>query len=339
MVFYANLATSPPNLHISSQIENLLGFSVGEWLGDSFLWYKQTHPEDRGSLEAKVGELCKNGTPISIDVRLMSKFGKILWFHLEVRIVFDDSKPVLLHGIAFDITGHKENEIKLDKLNKELNTSNQAISTMAKIAAHDLKSPVRSIPFLLTQLEEVNDFSEDSKKYIDIIYKRVKKIGAGLDAILNYIQYGDKDKRKRMVDVKQLVMDIWKLIDKNKDFRMFTGRLPVFSTNYDKLSKVFGCFIENAVVHHHRDDGEITILCEDNDEQFYVFCVCDDGPGIDPIFHNKLFAIFENLGSNRLGIGLAMTKRIIETYNGRIWLESTPGYGAKFFFTWPKNID
>jgi len=106
------------------------------------------------------------------------------------------------------------------------------------------------------------------------------------------------------------------------------------------LQQVFANLISNAIKHHYCDHGKIEISVKDS-EQFYEFSVIDDGLGISPEFHDKIFGIFQTLEStsktDSTGIGLAIVKKIIETEGGNIKLESELNQGTTFRFTWLKQ--
>ncbi len=97
--------------------------------------------------------------------------------------------------------------------------------------------------------------------------------------------------------------------------------------------------IFNAIKHHDRSDGQVTIAAVER-EQVYEFTVADDGPGIDPQYHDKVFVIFQTLEARdkteNTGIGLSIVKKAVESQGGKITLESQPGQGAIFRFTWSK---
>jgi signal transduction histidine kinase len=106
------------------------------------------------------------------------------------------------------------------------------------------------------------------------------------------------------------------------------------------LSQVFTNLIGNAIVHHNRSDGSIQISCQERGN-FYEFGVIDNGPGIAPENHQKIFTIFQAVNpqnrSDSTGIGLAIVNKIVGTESGTIRLESALGQGAAFYFTWPKQ--
>jgi len=116
-------------------------------------------------------------------------------------------------------------------------------------------------------------------------------------------------------------------------------QLPIFMTERVPLELVLRNLISNAIKHHHRADGQVQIIGQDQGNVI-EFAVIDDGPGIDPQFHERIFQMFQTLkprdqveGS---GIGLAVVKKVIESRGGKIRVESVAGQGTIFRFTWPK---
>ncbi|MBC8284606.1 MAG: HAMP domain-containing histidine kinase, partial [Nitrospinae bacterium] len=111
---------------------------------------------------------------------------------------------------------------------------------------------------------------------------------------------------------------------------------PIVKSNSTKLKQTFSNLISNAFNHHDRENGKIVISALENDENF-EFVVKDDGPGIAPQYHEKVFQIFNTLGVNSkkssTGIGLAIVKKIVNEFEGEIFVESDVGKGASFKFT------
>jgi light-regulated signal transduction histidine kinase (bacteriophytochrome) len=106
-----------------------------------------------------------------------------------------------------------------------------------------------------------------------------------------------------------------------------------------KLQQIFLNLIHNAVKYNDKEDIQIDIGCEDAGANWKFF-VRDNGPGIEPKYHDKIFVIFQTLNARdeveSRGVGLAIVKKIIEEEGGKIWVESEKGKGASFCFTWPK---
>ena len=116
--------------------------------------------------------------------------------------------------------------------------------------------------------------------------------------------------------------------------------MPTLYADRLQLGQVFSNLISNSLKHHGGDKGKIRISAESYGE-VYQFSVCDNGQGIAPEYHDKVFMIFQTLVSSDFesstGIGLALVKKIVEEHGGTIRLESAVGEGACFYFTWPKK--
>ncbi len=110
-------------------------------------------------------------------------------------------------------------------------------------------------------------------------------------------------------------------------------------TNGLLLSQVFTNLISNGIKHHDRLEGSIVVSGGESGD-FYQFAVADDGPGIAPEHHDKIFAIFQSAHPqphrDSSGIGLSIVKKIVEAEGGKIWLASERDRGTTFYFTWPK---
>ena len=116
--------------------------------------------------------------------------------------------------------------------------------------------------------------------------------------------------------------------------------MPALITERLPLQQVFSNLISNAIKHHHRSDGQVKISSQERGN-FYEFSVADDGPGIDPMYHEKIFIIFKTVGDNKngqnTGIGLSIVKKTLENRGGTIEIESQLDRGTTFRFTWPKE--
>ena len=143
-----------------------------------------------------------------------------------------------------------------------------------------------------------------------------------------------------MVDVGRLVHDVIDLISPPEGAQITVGSdLPAIRTERLPLQQVFMNLIGNAIKHSNRGDSEIAIDGR-RVGPFYEFSVSDNGPGIPPDYHDRIWGIFQTLESRDqvegAGIGLALVKKIVESQKGRAWVESAPGSGATFRFLWRK---
>jgi signal transduction histidine kinase len=107
-----------------------------------------------------------------------------------------------------------------------------------------------------------------------------------------------------------------------------------------RIAQVFQNLIGNAIKFMDKPQGDVKVGCVDAGD-YWQFSVVDNGPGIDPQYHEKIFQIFQTLRprdeQESTGIGLSIVKKIVEFYSGKVWVESEPGKGSTFFFTLPKG--
>ena len=118
--------------------------------------------------------------------------------------------------------------------------------------------------------------------------------------------------------------------------------LPAIVGDATRIQQVFANLIGNAVKFMNKPQGEILVQWEDGGAE-WRFSVSDNGPGIGAKYHDKIFQIFQTLHPRdeveSTGIGLAIVKKIVEFYGGKIWVESEVGQGSMFVLTWPKDRD
>jgi signal transduction histidine kinase len=144
------------------------------------------------------------------------------------------------------------------------------------------------------------------------------------------------------VDVEALLKQVIEELSPPAQFTIEVAPgMPTLVTELLLLQQVFTHLIGNAIKHHPQSDGKVKISVREQPD-FYEFAVADNGAGIAPQFHDKVFVIFQTLQARdrveNTGVGLAIAKRIVESQGGSIRLESQEGQGATFRFTWPKLL-
>ena len=157
-----------------------------------------------------------------------------------------------------------------------------------------------------------------------------------LDGVLAYSRISRKEVNTERVIVVELIAEIIDLLAPPAGLTIeVDDDLPTLDTKRWSLQQVFVNLIDNAIVHHHRDDGHIHISGHPLTDG-YEFTVADDGPGIPPAQHEFVFGIFNTLGpkTHHTGVGLAIVKKIVESEGGNIELSSTPEAGTRMRFTW-----
>lgn len=243
-------------------------------------------------------------------------------------------------GIILDITHIKKLESQKEELLKTLERRNVELEEYAHIVSHDLKSPLRSISALTSWLKE--DYGDkldgDGAKNIDLIQEVVQKMESLINDILNYSSIKEKSKDLEKVNMYELIGDITKLIFVPKHVTInIDENLPIINADKVRIQQLFQNLIGNAVNYSDKEQAYVNIKYKEK-KKHHVFMVEDNGVGIPKEYHEKIFQVFESLGDHKdsTGIGLSIVKKIVDVYDGKIWLESEEGKGTTFFIQFKK---
>jgi light-regulated signal transduction histidine kinase (bacteriophytochrome) len=227
--------------------------------------------------------------------------------------------------------------------NALLKKQNEELDQFAYVSSHDLKAPLRAISNLSEWIEEdVGDqLPDDNRHQLSLLRNRVHRMENLINGLLRYSRAGRRESLVEAVDVNELLQEVVASITVPEGFHIkWSIDLPILHTNRVALSQVFANLIGNGIKHHDRSNGQILITAEEQ-KDLIEFAVVDDGPGIEPTYHEKVFTIFQTLRARddfeSTGIGLSIVKKIVDAEGGTIALESDLGAGATFRFTWPKT--
>lgn len=249
-------------------------------------------------------------------------------------------------------TEHQMEEIKalneeVTSLLKEREDSNELLQKMnreledfAYTVSHDLKAPLKNILGIIALLKKNLTAAENekAKKQFEMLVEQVQRMDKLINGILSYAKSGKQQVDKKKVDVDALLKEVITSIHIPAGFRITIGEnMPVLETEDIYLQQIFSNLIENAIKYHDQEKGNIEISCLSKDT-FFEFAIADDGPGIPPQYHDKIFKIYYSLNGstakNSTGLGLSIVKKITSEKGGKVWVESQ-GRGSTFHFTWP----
>ncbi|WP_420627440.1 sensor histidine kinase [Candidatus Leptofilum sp.] len=248
-----------------------------------------------------------------------------------------------------EIAEHEETEKKLKKRTEQLEQANQEIKNFSYSISHDLRAPLRAIQGFAEILvrRHQDNLSEDGKHYVNNIIEASQQMEHLLQDLLEYSRLGRQTIHWQQVSLHKLLTRVVE----NLSGRMAkTGAtidlppasaLPIIMSDRTLLSQIFTNLIDNALIYQHPDlPPQVTIRCQ-NEADHVVVQVADNGIGIDPKFHEKIFDIFQRLHNYDdypgTGIGLAIVKKSVELMDGRIQIESAAGKGSTFNIELPNR--
>ena len=230
----------------------------------------------------------------------------------------------------------------LDASFSALEKRNRELDQFAYVASHDLKAPLRGVTTIVKWIEDelAAELSPQLRTYLDQMKGRLSRLEDLINGLLAYARVGRTIPTQQAVDVRQLLSEVAELVVPPDFTLALAPSLPTLpGTDRLGLQQVFTNLLSNAVKYHHRGAGRLDISSRDLGD-CYEFRVQDDGPGIAPEYHQKIFLLFQTLRDRRTaestGIGLSIVQKIITEQQGTIHVESGVGQGAAFIFTWPK---
>lgn len=236
------------------------------------------------------------------------------------------------------LTKLQKNQSKIENQNKALEQANQELERFAYISSHNLKTPIRTIKSFSDLIERSINRGETEglKDYINFVQQGASQMQLLVTDILEYSKINEASYIKMEdVDISKTIefiaIQVQNATDQSVNIKF--SNLPTIQTNATMISSIFQNLIENGVKYNDKDEVHILIEYNATDNQ-HVFTVKDNGIGISEEYHQKIFGMFERLHTSQeyagTGIGLAMSKKMIEKLNGSIALKSEVGRGSTF---------
>jgi len=244
-----------------------------------------------------------------------------------------------------ETTEHKRTEEELINAMEKIQKSNHDLEQFAYVASHDLQEPLRMISSFLQLLQRryEGQLDSDADEFIGYAVDGAQRMHDLINDLLEFSRVTTKGKKFEDVNMEEplenALTNLKLSIEENNVAIVPKNSLPTINGDYSQMTQLFQNIIGNAIKYRSSDPPQIHISVT-NEVNNWLFSIKDNGLGIDPKYADNVFKIFRRLHSNSeyegTGVGLAITKRIVERHNGQIWVESEPGNGSTFYFTLPK---
>jgi PAS domain S-box-containing protein len=348
------LVSQDGKIYIANRrIEEMFGYSRQELVGQGVdilvpPRYRTTHAAQRSRYFAEPGVRAMGA---SRDLTACRKDGTEFPVEIGLSCMQTEAGTLAL-GLVNEITGRKRIESEIVRINAELVRSNTELGQFAYVASHDLQEPLRMITGYLQLLERryQGKLDAEASEFIRYAVEGAVRMKRLIEDLLALSRAGTQAANFRPVesrDVLETACANLAVSIRESGAEITTGSLPLIVADPVLLTQVFQNLIGNAIKFRKKDHPpRIHVAAEHtaaNANDGWVLSIHDDGIGIQPRHVERIFGIFERLHSGDQyegsGVGLAITRRILERHGGRIWVESIPGEGSTFRFLIPAKTE
>jgi PAS domain S-box-containing protein len=334
--------------YVSPQAQEFLGYPPEE-AKQRWTEFITDHPKNKEGFKHTQRAIETTETQPAYPLQLQKRDGEKIWVQVNEAPVVENGKTIAIVGSLTDITDQKESHEQLKQLNEELEkraeelaAANEELEQFAYVASHDLQEPLRMVSSFLERLEQKygDQLDEKAQQYIDFAVDGAHRMRRIILDLLNYSRMNKNDFERDQIDSNDLIKEIIKaeqaIIEEN-DAEIAFGDLPVIEASKTPIQQVFQNLINNALKYHRPSTKPVIKIASKETDKYWQFSVTDNGIGIKEEFQDNIFTIFQRLHTQDeyagTGIGLSVSKKIIEKHGGEIWVKSEEGKGSTFYFT------
>lgn len=326
--------------YLNQAWESITGYPVSASLGQNFAGFLPP-------LESreKLTEILKNESSGKEEtLRIFTADGLEKWLGASLIPYYANGRHIGFTGTLSDVTARVTAETKLKSYTRDLERINAELDQFAYVVSHDLKAPLRAINNLSEWIEEdISDMLEgETKDQFRLLRGRVHRMENLINGILSYSRAGRIKTVKEKFLIRSLVDELCESFSTKKplSFRIEGDARTEIEAERIALTQILQNLISNGIKYNDKAEINITVGWRDLGDQF-EFYVGDNGPGISPEFHERIFVIFQTLQARdeleSTGVGLAIVKKILDEKHSKIRIETIMGEGTTFLFTWPKK--
>jgi PAS domain S-box-containing protein len=310
-------------------------------------WQKVHHPDHVQQVVAKISKCFQSGDVWEDTFPLRGRDGNYCWFLSQAVPIRDPEGKVLRwFGTNTDITERKQSEEHLVKTVGELKRSNDELQQFAYVASHDLQEPLRMVASYTQLLAQryKGRLDSDADEFIHYAVDGANRMQGLIQDLLAYSRAGTNGKALREISsekaLKVALTNLQATIEESGAV-VTHDLLPSITTDETQLAQVFQNLVGNAIKYRSAKVPKVHVTATKNGDKEWIFSVRDNGMGIDPQYFERIFILFQRLHGRKdfkgTGIGLAISKKIVERVGGRIWVESQAEKGSTFHFALPES--
>ncbi|HUF80866.1 MAG TPA: ATP-binding protein [Burkholderiales bacterium] len=239
-----------------------------------------------------------------------------------------------------------ELERRVEERTRQLEAANKELEAFSYSVSHDLRAPLRAVVGFSKLLIEDHAglLDEEAQRKLGVIQGEAQRMGLLIDDLLAFSRLGRKEMSSAEVDMTALARTSYEGLDGQHEgpkAEFHLGSLPRARGDRILLGQVWANLLSNALKFSSKREKPLVEVNAVSDENEYIYFVRDNGAGFDPRYQSKLFGVFQRLHNSSefpgTGVGLALVQRIVTRHGGRVWADGTPGAGATFYFTLPKE--
>jgi PAS domain S-box-containing protein len=320
----------------NSAFSSMLGFDRQELIDRQGLLVFA--PEHRNA----IAELIARDYAEPYESVMITKDGTQLPVEIVGKTMYSGDRKLRVVAVR-DISERKKAEARMRRTMEDLERSNRELEQFAYVASHDLQEPLRMVSSYTQLLARRygDQLDQDAHEFIGYAVDGAERMQHLINDLLAYSRVGTRGKPFQETDcvrvLDRAINNLQLLID-DTGSEIAHDRLPAVVADESQMTELFQNLLTNAIKFHGQAPPRVHVGAQRQDTG-WLFSVSDNGIGIDPEYHDRIFVIFQRLHARDeypgTGIGLAICKRIVERHGGRIWVESQLGEGSTFYFTIP----
>ena len=344
---FRSLAETVPLLVWSSRPDGQWDYLSGQWLAYTAIpeeqqlgygWLRELHPDDASHVQQRWQACIESGDEYDVEFRLLRHDGVYRWFKTRASPQYHGGEIVKWFGSCTDIDDQKRTEGALRRANSDL-------EQFAYSASHDLQEPLRTVALYAEILETSYgpQLDDEANSFLRRIVDGSLRMRNLVSDLLSYTQAGMSEDAVETAESDKILASVLGSLEaviRACGAIVVHDVVAVVPMRPSHLQQLLQNLVGNALKYRTESERPAIHVTAKKDGQMWLFSVSDNGIGIEPDYHRQVFGVFKRLHSGveqyaGTGMGLAICQKIVDTYGGRIWVESQLGKGSTFYFTVP----